>query len=318
MTSMSDVYAGGVGTATNRRRRLLGAGLFAVGTAMVVGAIPVATTEVATGFGLGVYEARELGGVLAGLGLPAVFVGIFSVLPAGGTTRAAAAIGASVAVLGVAVFATAYPYNWISNAPTLALATTGVYSLGTLVTFWCLFVGLATFKRRNDPGGTARIELTDEGTVRVVTDERDSRLPGFGSVATFGSDPDGEVDTQTNRETGGTVGGSRPLDEDATILKDSSGSDSAGTTGGASDPTPASDGAGDVQSQTTGPQENDPAAASADVHAAVHDRGRPDEYCGNCRHFEYVRVDGEITPYCGFHGSLLEDMEACDQWESNS
>ncbi len=328
MTSLTDVYDGGVGTATGLRRRLLGAGLFALGAGMVVGAIPVGTTGLAAEVGLGVYEARELAGVLAGLGLPAVFVGIFAVLPAGRVTRAAAAIGASVAVLGVALFAAAYPYEWISNRPTLAVVTTAIYSVGTLVTFWCLFVGLALFKRRNDPGGTARVEVTDEGSIRVVTgDGREAS--GQGSVGTFGSGPDGDVDTQTNRsdehpET--PVETSVHPEQDEAAIVDDGLSETREESPG--QPTPAGDGAGDVQpapaadsdAPATDPAATatDPAAASADVRAAVDRRGQPDEYCGNCRHFEYVRADGEMTPYCGFHDGLLRDMDACDQWESNS
>jgi hypothetical protein len=332
MTSLTDVYAGGVGTAIDLRRRLLGAALFVLGAGMVVGAIPVATTDLAAELGLGLYGARELAGILAGVGLPAAFVGIFAVLPAGRATRAAAAIGASLAVLGVAMFVVTYPYDWLASAPQLAVATTVVYSLGTLVTFWCLFVGLATFKRRNDPGGTARVEITDQGTVRVISDE-DSSLPGFGSVGLFGSGPDGSVETQTNREMSAehgdatdtataAEGGNTPvIEEDATILDDDGPETSTPAPGGA---TPASDGAGGVQAASpateasSAAQSTDPATAGTDVRAAVHRRGRPDEYCGNCRHFEYVRADGEMAPYCGFHDDLLGDMDACDQWESNS
>jgi len=327
MTSLTDVYEGGVGTAIGLRRRLLGAGVFVLGAAMVVGAIPVATTDLAAEFGLSVYEARELAGVLAGLGVPATFVGIVTVLPAGRVTRAAAAIGASIAVFGVAVFVAVYPYSWLSNAPALAISTTVIYSLGVLVTFWCLFVGLATFRRRKRPGGTARVEITDEGTVRVVTDERDSSFPGFGSVGLFGSDPDGEAETQTNRDgDDGTDDPPDPAHDDATILTDTSTEDQRQSR----QARPASDGAGDVQTADTsrdgaggrvgdhGGSGPDPAGASVDVHEAVRQRGRPDEYCGNCQHFEYVRANGEMAPYCGFHAELLEDMDACEQWEPNS
>jgi len=308
MTSLSDVYEGGVGTAAGQQRRLLGAGLFVAGAAMVVGAIPIATTDLAAGFGLGLYEARELAGVLAGLGLPAVFVGIFAVLPAGRATRATAAIGASVAIFGVVVFTTAYPNNWLATAPALAAGTVGLYAAGTLVTFWCLFVGVATFKTRNEPGGSARLELTDEGTVRVVTEESGS-VPGFGSVGMFGSDPDGDVSTQTNR------GGEEPAPSESRSRRGSSGERRAdvGPAGDRpGDVQPAGDGAGGVQ--PAGESGTDPAAASADLQQAVAERGQPDQYCGNCTHFEYVRADGEITPYCGFYGELLEDMDACDQW----
>jgi len=277
MTSLSEVYEGGVGSVVDPRQRVLGVALFAAGAAMVAGAIPIATTDLAARFGLGVFEARELAGVLAGLGLPAVFVGIFAVLPAGRATRGAAAIGASVAVFGVALFAHAYPYQWISGNPRLALATTVVYSFGTLVTFWCLFVGVATFKRRNDPGGAARLEITDEGRIRVISSDVD--VPGFGSVGLFGGDPGGDVPTQTNRE---AVQAS---------------------------PEPTSDGGSAVA---------EPDARDEELIEAVTTRGRPDEYCGNCRHFEYVRSDGEITPYCGLADHLMEDMDACEEWTPNN
>jgi hypothetical protein len=43
----------------------------------------------------------------------------------------------------------------------------------------------------------------------------------------------------------------------------------------------------------------------------------PDEYCGNCEHFKYVRLDGKLVPYCGLHEDLMDDMDACEQWEPN-
>jgi hypothetical protein len=310
MTSLSEVYTGGVGTVASRRRRLLGTGLFVVGTAMVVGAIPLATTGLRTELGLGVYEARELAGVLAGLGLPAAFVGIFTVLPAGRATRAAATIGASIAVLGVAVFRVVYPGSWLGTEPTIAVATVLLYAVGTLVTFWCLFVGAATFKTRNEPGGTARIEVTDEGTVRVVT-EADDGFPGFGSVGLFGNDPDGGVETQTNRAASGAKTGEAGLAGSGGSVPRRRSADGAG------DATTAGDGAGAIRSGTDGSPPEGNAVANADVGEAVGQRGRPDEYCGNCSHFRYVRADGTMAPYCGLHGELMEDMDACEQWEPN-
>jgi hypothetical protein len=312
MTSLTDVYDGGVGSVATRRRRVVGASLFVAGAAMVVGAIPIATTDLAAGVGLSVFEARKLAGVLAGLGLPAVFVGIFTVLPAGRATRGAAAIGASLALLGVALFGYAYPYNWVAANPAMAVVTTLLYSVGTLVTFWCLFVGVATFKTRTDPGGSARLEITDEGTIKVVSD--DTAIPGMGGIGLFGREPDGDVDTQTNREeTGEETLVAEPTTDEANPTQDPS-------PGRASGPTPAGDGAGAVEpapraESTTG--QPTPAAADADVQRAVQERGSPDRYCGNCSHFEYVRADGDIAPYCGFHDELMEDMDACQQWDGN-
>ncbi|MEF8839737.1 MAG: hypothetical protein V5A18_09560, partial [Haloarculaceae archaeon] len=130
MTSLTDVYNGDVGSVVDHRRRLLGTALFLVGAGIVVAAIAVATTGLREVFGLGLYESREVAGLLAGLGLPGVFVGIFVVLPAGRTVRAAAAIGASLALLGVSLFAYAYPDRWLMVDPTLTIATILLYSLG--------------------------------------------------------------------------------------------------------------------------------------------------------------------------------------------
>ena len=313
MTSLTDVYDGGVGSVATRRRRVAGASLFVAGVAMVVGAIPIATTDLGAGVGLSVFEARKLAGVLAGLGVPAVFVGIFTVLPAGRATRGAAAIGASLALLGVALFGSAYPYNWVATDPAMAVVTTLLYSVGTLITFWCLFVGVATFKTRTDPGGSARLELTDEGTVRVVSD--DTGIPGMGGVGLFGREPNGDVDTQTNRGD----------DEEETLVPEPTmdgtapARDTSGRKGSpthATQPTPAGDGAGAVG--TAGREQPTPAAADADVRRAVEERGSPDRYCGNCTHFEYVRADGDIAPYCGRHDELMEDMDACREWSGNS
>lgn len=265
MTSLSDVYEGEVGSVVSRRQRALGAGLFAVGALAVTVAIAIGTTDLASALGLDLVTAREIAGILAGLGLPAVFVGIFAILPATPAVRAAAAVGSGLAMFGVALFGYAYPGRWISTDPPLTALTILVYSVGTLVTFWCLFVGLATFKTRDDPGGTARLDVTESGTVRIVSDTTDRTVSSVGLTGT----PDGGVETQTNRE-------------------------------------PTGDDTAHAGEETT-----------TVVESLAARRAQPDTYCGNCAHFEYVRADGEITPYCGLHDDLMADMDACEEWEPN-
>ncbi|MFC7059159.1 DUF7139 domain-containing protein [Halovenus salina] len=193
MTDLSEVYEGGR-TVVNPQQRLLGMTIFAVGAVLVVGAIPIATTDLSSWFGLDLYGARQAAGVLAGLGVPAVFVGIFVVLPASNTTRAATAIGASLTVFGVALFSYAYPSRWLSNDPQFALGTIALYLAGALVTFWCLFVAVATFKTRDDPGGTARVEITEEGKIRVInpSDGGNRLFPGLAALACLATTPTGQ------------------------------------------------------------------------------------------------------------------------------
>jgi len=328
MTSLTDVYEGEVGRIATRRQQLLGTGLFLVGAAGLVGAIALATTGLGAVLGLGGYAPREVAGVIAGLGLPAVVLGMFTVLPAGPRTRVAAIGGAVVAVFGVVGFQYSYPYSWVSNAPLLALTVSTVYFAGVLTTFWCLFAALATFKTRKDPGGTARMRVTESGTIELVED--DTSVPGLGGIGLFGTDPDGSVETQTNRSDANR----------STVSDGGDGSEVVGASDSVSsgpDQPRQFDAAGD-SGPVRGPSEHelDPRVANAGPEAApstdggttpatgqdpitetaLH-RGEPDSYCGNCRHFQYVMDGDDIEPYCTYHEELMDDMDACPAWVDN-
>jgi len=293
MTSLTDVYEGRIGTVASRQEFYLGAGLFVLGAGLVVAGIVTATTNLPRSvLELGTYEARKLAGLLAGLGLPAVMAGTFTVLPAGRRTTAAAAIGTGVTLFGVALFWHTYPTNWIGGpqpSTGLTLATTVVYFAGAATTTWCLFLAVATFQTRLDPGGTARMELTEEGRIRLVeaadADSNAGRFGGVGGIGLFGSRPDPDVPTQT-----GSLDGDRGV----------SGRDTgtAATDAG----TAASDGG---------------AAGSDDAIGGATPRGQPDRYCGNCEHFSYVQTDEEIVPYCGLDQRYMEDIDACEEWSAN-
>ncbi|WP_254280123.1 DUF7139 domain-containing protein [Haloarcula marina] len=334
MTSLTDVYEGEVGRVASRRQQLAGSALFLGGVGGLVAAIALATTDLGSSVGMGAYAARELAGITAGVGLPAVVLGVFAVLPASRRLRATALLGASVTLLGVAAFQHIYPYDWMTGAPLLALGTSVVYFGGVVTTFWCLFASLATFQTRKAPGGNARMEVTEEGTIKLVEEARS--LPGMGGIGFFGTDPDGGVETQTNRrdEGRGTVSdggdGSEVLREPSTGNGQAAGAETGTAQGQSSQTTP------------SGPTEYDldPAIANAGPEAAqstdggtttapgrdpVPDpitqtavrQGEPDNYCGNCRHFQYVMDDDDIEPYCTFHEELLDDMDACSAWVRN-
>jgi hypothetical protein len=230
------------------------------------------------GGGTTIADVRKLGGLLGGLGVPAVFLGIFAVLPSNRRTKAAAIIGASIAVLGVGLFWHAYPCQWSGSncgagLANLTLPTVVVYFVGTITTFWSLFVGVANFKTRNDPGGTVTMEVTRKGETKVVEVERSS-LGGFGGVGLFGDTPDGEVDTQT---ASGTV------------------SDGGATT-----------------NEITGFEGDDAEVVSGSSPTPE------DAYCGNCSHFQYVRTSDGIRPHCGHHDELMDDMDACESWSTRT
>ncbi|PSQ34810.1 ribonuclease BN [Halobacteriales archaeon QS_9_70_65] len=248
MASLTEVYDGGGGTGL--RRVYAGVALFGVGAVLLVAGIATATTGVGGRFGLGLYEAREVAGVLGGVGLPLVLLGTMTAIPQ--TSRRLRGV-------------------------TMTLVVASVYFLGTIVTTWCLFVAVANFKARNDPGGTVKLEITKAGETRVVEMSND-RLEGtLGGIGVFGGTPDGDVETQTNR------GGSERAAENS-------------------------------QSITDGGATTDDAEFLADESASP----LGDTYCGNCTHFRYVRTDDGMVPYCGYHDDRMDDMEACEEWTSNT
>lgn len=306
MTSLAEVYHGARNESL--RRLYLGTGLFAAGALLSVVAIVVSSTAILQPFGVGVLGAREIAGVLAGLGVPAVFVGIFTVLPASDRERVVAAVGAAIAVLGVVLFWATYPERWITAAENhLTLPVTAVYFLGVLTTFWSLFTAVVNFKVRNDPGGTVTIERTVGGETKLVevpVSELEgstlAELGGMGGVGVVG-----DVD----RETVMAESASEPRD-DAVVVQQSAAESSpeTGRRSAAGRSTPASDGG----------TQTEPGARPGSSDRATAHASNPDRYCGNCEQFDYVNDDGDIRPYCGHHDELMDDMEACDDWSPNA
>jgi len=341
MTSLADAYGGRVAEEVGRRRLTLGIGLFVVGVLLTAVGVVVAATDVLSAFGLDRMAAWRRAGVLAGLGVPAIIGGVFTVMPSSSRVKAAATIGGSVSVLGVALFWYAYPTHWAGYGKDLTLLVTSVYFFGTTASVWAMFVGIANFKRRNNPGGTVSLKVTKGGETRVVEVPRaELKEGGVGGVGLFGSTSGGHVETQT-------AGPGGPTSTDgATVMEGSSSGGSGSSPGGS---TGGSGGGGKSSSRdagggTAGPEA--PTGAGQDARAAtkaggVSDGGIGDDditslkgdgrivsstasardladrYCGNCEHFRYVRSEQGMEPYCGFHNRSMDDMEACEDWEPN-
>ncbi|WP_439025579.1 DUF7139 domain-containing protein [Haloarchaeobius sp. DT45] len=319
MTSLADVYEDNVGEVENLRRFYLGVSLFLAGALLTVLGIVVGATDVLAGLGVDIYGSREIAGVLGGLGIPAVLVGVFTVLPASKRIRAAAAIGASVCVLGVALFSRVYPGEWIgsptaSQGMTLLVAT--VYFVGVFTAIGCLFSAVVTFKTRNDPGGTVTMQVTREGetTVVEVPEEKVDEVEGqkanaaqYGSVGMFGAQPDGNVETQTNRP---------GRQEKRSSTSESSVWSSSSPTHPAVN-TPTSDG-GTTTNDIRSPLDEDAEVMRSEPTPAPAEKNLADRYCGNCAHFDYVRTNRGIQPYCAHHDEEMDDMEACSSWEPNN
>lgn len=285
MTSLSEAY--GTKGQEGLRRLYLGTGLFVLGAVMVVIAIIAAATNVFAANGMGTFGARKLAGILAGIGVPAVFIGIFTVLPASRNERAAAAIGASVAAFGVLLFAYAYPGQWYGAAENhLTLPVVAVYFLGVIITFWALFTAVVNFKVRNDPGGTVTLE-------NIIRANRGGRQPDAGSK------PAGSAL--------GGVGVVGNVDRDTVMQESDEGAGSTASDGGTASTTQTDDAVVERSGETQGtPEGSDRPTAE------------PDRYCGSCAYFDYARTDDGIQPYCGYDDRLMDDMEPCDHWQPNS
>ncbi|MFB6127660.1 MAG: ribonuclease BN [Halolamina sp.] len=329
MTRLSEAYEPDAEFQVSLRRVYLGVGLFLVGAVLVVAGIVAATTRLLVGPEASIYAARELGGTLAGLGVPAVFLGVFAVLPASRRTQGAAVIGASVAVLGVAVFRYAYPCRWsgancAAGLTNLTLPTAAVYFSGAIVTFWCLFVGVANFKSRNDPQGTVEMEVTRKGETKVI-EVPAAEAERFGGVGLLGDTPEGDVATQTaaGPEPGPASDGGprstrdvRDVSPAASRSSDSEAGPPPGPdSGSAARSASEIDRVGGVEPTNPGR----PGPGSKPTGRAPGSRSEShDQYCGSCRHFRYVRTESGMRPYCGAHREEMDDMDACEDWTPRS
>ncbi|SEP78005.1 DUF7139 domain-containing protein [Natrinema salaciae] len=322
MTSLTEAYDGTASGVTSRRL-VAGTALVGLGAVLAVVAVLVATTDFFGRFAVELAPAVaddlapiRVGGVLAGLSVPTALVGVFVVLPAGRRVRAAAAISASLCLLGVVLFWHAYPEHWRGYGQELTLEVSAIYLLGLLPSVWCLFAAVATFKRRNDPGGNLEMNVTRHNkTVLEVEESADS--DGLGGIGFFGGTPDGEVETQTNADAdaGGNGSGSTPLsyDEGATGSRRSQRSRTSGRPVGAA----TSDG-GSVASDISSPLETGDGHDAEIVESSTETPTEPtDRYCGNCKHFEYVRSSEGMVPYCARHETAMDDMDACEEWTPN-
>ncbi|ERG96404.1 hypothetical protein [Haloquadratum walsbyi] len=310
MTSLAEAYNSGTG-GPSLRRLTFGLTLFLMGSMLIVSGIGVTTTQLLYGTDPAALTAkRQLGGVLAGVGVPAVLIGIFSILPSARLTKAAAAVGTGISLMGVFLFDHAYPCQWSgavcgAGKPDLTLLTVVTFSFGVMVTFWCLFIGVTNLRAadaESDPfGGTSG---------PPAGNHPDAASGGFGL---FNNSRD-ETDA-TPTSDGGTEAESITSPFDPTTASASSPSPQSPDTERKSEsspprtkrpsPTPRN------SSTRTHPENEKNTWQSTDVDASLGD-----QYCGNCAHFEYVKTDSGIEPYCAAHDELMDDMVPCEEWVS--
>lgn len=162
MASIGEVYDAQSRGMVEPAHLRTGFGLFAGGVVLAAVALMIATTGVTSALGHSIYDARHYAGILGGLAVPLALLGIMLLFPANRRAWGAAAIGTGIAILGVALFSYAYPHDWAGYGRDFTPWVSTVYAFGIVTITWSLFTTVATFKQRNDPGGTVRLEVAPE------------------------------------------------------------------------------------------------------------------------------------------------------------
>lgn len=189
MASIGEVYEAQRRGMVDQRYLKLGLVLFGGGVAFSFVGLLLATTSVGGHLGFDTYGARHVAGVLAGFGVPMALLGTLALFPARRRVRSTAAIGAGITILGVTLFWYAYPSDWAGYGRDLTPYVSAIYAFGVVTIGWALFSTVATFKQRNDPGGTVTLHLTPStGQRRLLEFARAGlRHAGFGEGGWFAS-----------------------------------------------------------------------------------------------------------------------------------
>jgi hypothetical protein len=167
MPSLDEAYSRG--SVTERDSRRVAGGL-ALG---VTGALAVFAAIVHVAVAGDTTLAKAQAGVLAGLGVPAMFLAVVLVLPATRRARVGVVAGSALSVAGAWLFWQAYPTQWTRTADSMAFETVMVYGLGGAIALWFVFSAVASFRRRNTPQGTVELEVVRQGQTKTVEVSRD-------------------------------------------------------------------------------------------------------------------------------------------------
>lgn len=142
----------------------VGVGLVLTGLGALAGLIALGLVALSPGD----QSAMQAAGITAGLGVPAMLLGIVVVLPASRQNRLGVLSGAALTVLGVAMFWFAYPSRWTRTDSSLAFETLILYAVGVAIALGFVFSALAAARIRNSPLGTVEVEVIREGETQTI------------------------------------------------------------------------------------------------------------------------------------------------------
>lgn len=198
--NLADVYKDNIGAFESMKHLYSGVILFSLGFIFLSVAILLATTNVLTGFGLNKWQHWEIAGVIGGIGFPLSLLGVIVVMPSRTRRTWMAIIGILLCIIGVIGFYVVFPHQWVGDPTNHSLSVTSVYSTGAIITLWCMFSGIIDFKTRNNPGGTVRLQVTRQGNTEYIEIDKEKIQNNLGSLGYFGTQPNGNIETQTNNK----------------------------------------------------------------------------------------------------------------------
>ena len=146
----------------------VGLGLGAVGVVVFLYSATLPPDELST------YAVREVAGVAAAVGLPALLLGIVVLLPVDKRMLYVAAAGSAVTVAAVGIFVWAYPHDWnVTVPPDYSARAIAIYSVGIALVVAATGVALVAHRvERVTDGATAAESDDDDESEATVSDEQ--------------------------------------------------------------------------------------------------------------------------------------------------
>jgi len=146
----------------------VGLGLGAVGVVVFLYSATLPPDELST------YAVREVAGVAAAVGLPALLLGIVVLLPVDKRMLYVSAAGSAVTVAAVGLFVWAYPQDWnVTVPPDYSAQAIAIYSVGIALVVAATGAALVAHRvERVTDGATAAEPDDDDESEASVSDEQ--------------------------------------------------------------------------------------------------------------------------------------------------
>lgn len=146
----------------------VGLGLGAIGVLVFLYSATLPPDELST------YAVREVAGVAAAVGLPALLLGIVVLLPVDKRMLYVAAAGSAVTIAAVGIFVWAYPRDWnVAVPPDYSARAIAIYSVGIALVVAATGAALVAHRvERATAGATAGEPDDDDESEETVSDEQ--------------------------------------------------------------------------------------------------------------------------------------------------